>query len=216
MGNLDQHNGRSHRRRRPWAATSPATATTRSHERGSLARSTAINGNPTLGGARRYRGGQLRRHGILHRGHHGPGSRHELPPSWPSPLQQRGHAPYSSVSTFTTAGRRPNGEQPDQHIGASPTTATLGGTVTSDGGAAITSRGCSMPHRDQRQPDPGRQRCDPRIDDPANTTGTFTANITGLSPGTSYSFVIFATNSEGTTATPAPSPLSPHWPLSRR
>jgi alpha-tubulin suppressor-like RCC1 family protein len=77
------------------------------------------------------------------------------------------------------------------------TTATLGGEVTADGGAAITARGVvySLTATDS----------DPQVgvsgvtNLPATgTTGVFSVNATALTPGAAYSFKAYATNSAGT------------------
>jgi hypothetical protein len=77
------------------------------------------------------------------------------------------------------------------------TTATLGGEVTADGGAAITARGVvySLTATDS----------DPQVgvsgvtNLPATgTTGVFSVNATALTPGAAYSFKAYATNSSGT------------------
>jgi sulfatase modifying factor 1 len=76
--------------------------------------------------------------------------------------------------------------------------ATLGGTVTSDGGAAITERGVVY--------SPTATNADPLIEGPGvtkvtatGTTGAFTAPVTGLTQGTHYNFKVYAINSKGTT-----------------
>jgi hypothetical protein len=77
------------------------------------------------------------------------------------------------------------------------TTATLGGEVTTDGGAAITARGVvySLTATDS----------DPQVgvsgvtNLPATgTTGVFSVNATALTPGAAYTFRAYATNSAGT------------------
>ncbi len=80
------------------------------------------------------------------------------------------------------------------------TTATLGGNVSSDGGAAITGVGVVYA--------PTLIDSNPQLGDGfastatgTGTTGTFTVNISGLSPGTDYSFAAYATNSVGVTYT---------------
>ncbi len=80
------------------------------------------------------------------------------------------------------------------------TSATLGGNVTSDGGAAISERGVVVA--------PTATNADPTIAGAgvvkvtaAGTTGVFTIDATGLSAGVAYSFKAYATNSEGTTYT---------------
>ena len=85
------------------------------------------------------------------------------------------------------------------------TAATLGGDVTSDGGASITKRGIlyslTSVNGDPTLGGTGVTE----VDDASATTGTFTESVAGLSPGWGYSFVAFATNSAGTAYT---SPVS--------
>jgi formylglycine-generating enzyme len=80
------------------------------------------------------------------------------------------------------------------------TSATLGGNVSSDGGAAITERGVVYSATATNN--------DPLIDGTGvtkvtatGTTGAFTIPITGLTPSTGYSYKAYATNSQGTTYT---------------
>jgi hypothetical protein len=82
------------------------------------------------------------------------------------------------------------------------TSATLGGNVASDGGATITERGVVYA--------PTATNSDPQIGGTgvtkvatSGTTGIFTVDVTGLSPGTGYSFKAYATNSVGTSYTSA-------------
>lgn len=71
------------------------------------------------------------------------------------------------------------------------TTATSGGTITSDGGAPVTARGACWD-----------QSGGPALDNPHTNDGTgigtFTSNITGLSANTLYYVRSYATNSAGT------------------
>ena len=76
------------------------------------------------------------------------------------------------------------------------TTATLGGNVSSDGGAAITAVGVVFA--------PTAIDANPQLGDTAagaatsaGSTGVFTINVSGLAPGTDYSYAAFATNSLG-------------------
>jgi probable HAF family extracellular repeat protein len=76
------------------------------------------------------------------------------------------------------------------------TTATLGGIVESDGGATITGVGVVYA--------PTVVDSNPQIGDGFATTttgtgvtGAFTVNVSGLTPNTVYSFVAYATNSQG-------------------
>lgn len=90
-------------------------------------------------------------------------------------------APDSKAPTVTTAD-----------VGSiTQTMAQCGGTVTSDGGAAVTARGVCW------STDPS-----PSVDDSITVDGTgkgdFTSSITGLSPATPYYARAYATNSVGT------------------
>jgi len=71
------------------------------------------------------------------------------------------------------------------------TTATSGGNVTSDEGFDVTARGVCWSINNS-----------PTIDDiktnDGTGVGTYTSNLTGLSPGTKYYLRAYATNSEGT------------------
>ena len=74
--------------------------------------------------------------------------------------------------------------------------ATLGGNVTGNGGAAVTMRGILVaPTALDSHPSLG-DGVATEID-VSGTTGVFTANVGGLAFATSYSFVAFATNSAG-------------------
>ena len=76
------------------------------------------------------------------------------------------------------------------------TTATLGGNVSSDGGAAITGIGVVYA--------PTAVNSSPQIGGPGvsiatgtGTAGVFTVNVSGLTPGTDYSFAAYASNNLG-------------------
>ena len=80
------------------------------------------------------------------------------------------------------------------------TTATLGGTVTSDGGDPITERGVVY--------SPTATNSNPQIGGvgvvkatTTGTTGIFTVDVTGLSAGTDYTFAAYATNGVDTSYT---------------
>lgn len=82
----------------------------------------------------------------------------------------------------------------------SATGATLGGNVTSDGGAAITERGVVYSAT--------ATNSDPLIGGTGvtnvtttGTTGVFTVAVTGLTQGTAYSYKAYATNNQGTSYT---------------
>src|SRR5262249_46000730 len=109
-----------------------------------------------------------------------------------------GTAYTSPVSTFTALAA-PTVTSPTAPT-VNSTAATLGGDATSDGGASITKRGILYA--------PTAANNDPQLNgagvtevDDAGGTGTFAESVAGLSPGTGYSFVAFATNSVGTTYT---------------
>lgn len=75
--------------------------------------------------------------------------------------------------------------------GITRSSAVSGGTITSDGGASVSSRGVCW-----------GTTTNPTVSDnkvtQGNGNGTFTADLTSLSPNTLYYVRAFATNSEGT------------------
>ena len=71
------------------------------------------------------------------------------------------------------------------------TTATGGGNVTADGGATVTSRGICW----STSPNP---TIDNSKTSDGISTGSFTSNMTGLTPNTPYYVRAYATNSAGT------------------
>ena len=72
------------------------------------------------------------------------------------------------------------------------TTATTGGNITDDGGSQITVSGICY------STSPNPTTADNHTTDGITTTGTFTSNLTGLQPGTTYYVRAYATNSSGT------------------
>ena len=86
--------------------------------------------------------------------------------------------------------------------GITATTATLGGNVTSDGGAPISARGVVVSvNGTNANPTLGGGGV---TNFPATgTTGTFTVNATPLNSGTTYAYRAYATNSVTTTYTTA-------------
>jgi uncharacterized protein (TIGR02145 family) len=72
------------------------------------------------------------------------------------------------------------------------TTAVSGGNVTSDGGGSITAKGVCW--ATTANPDLTKSKTND-----GTGTGTFTSNLTGLTPGTLYHVRAYATNSSGTT-----------------
>ncbi len=77
------------------------------------------------------------------------------------------------------------------------TEATLAGNVTADGGATVTERGIVY---SETATNASPQISGTGVTKDTNGTGTgvFSESITGLSPGTQYSFNAYAINSEGT------------------
>ena len=67
--------------------------------------------------------------------------------------------------------------------------ATCSGNVTSDGGATVTARGICLSHG---------QAFEENHIQAGNDTGSFTSNLTNLSPNTTYYVKAYATNSAGT------------------
>ena len=103
------------------------------------------------------------------------------------------------AATFTTSTQAPTVTTATS-ASITSTSATMGGNVTSDGGATITERGIVYSVT--------ATNADPLINGTGvtkvtatGTTGVFTAPVTGLSPGTGYSFKAYAINSVGTTYT---------------
>jgi uncharacterized protein (TIGR02145 family) len=75
--------------------------------------------------------------------------------------------------------------------GINSTVATCGGTITSDGGAAVTARGVCWSTAQNPTV------ADNKTSD-GNGTGSFTSRLQGLSPATPYYVRAYATNSAGT------------------
>jgi hypothetical protein len=85
--------------------------------------------------------------------------------------------------------------------------ATLGGNVTSDGGAAITERGVVYsPALTNSNPLIGGTEVNKAT--ASGTTGAFTVPVTNLNPGTPYHFRAYATNAQGTSYSPVASFLT--------
>ena len=72
------------------------------------------------------------------------------------------------------------------------TTATCGGNVTRTGGSAVTARGVCWSSRSLSPTTSDSHTTD------SSGMGSFTSNITGLTPGTRYFFRAYATNAAGT------------------
>ncbi len=113
-------------------------------------------------------------------------------------LRQASAAPASVAPTVTT---------PTQ-TAITLNSATLGGDVTADGGASITARGVVYSQTSlNANPQLGGASVT-NLPHGSNSTGVFTVNATGLTPGTQYSFAAYATNSVGTTYTTPVSTLT--------
>ncbi len=97
---------------------------------------------------------------------------------------------YGSAVQFTTAALAPTVTTAAVSV-FTQTTATAGGNVTSDGGAAITERGVYY----GTAADPATTGT--KISASTAAVGTFTCSLTGLTAGTKYYVVAFATNSVG-------------------
>ncbi len=81
------------------------------------------------------------------------------------------------------------------------TTATLGGNLTRDWGATVTARGVVYALTSVNASPVIGGTGVTNVIDASTTTGVFTENITGLTPGAAYSFAAYATNSIGTSYT---------------
>ncbi len=75
--------------------------------------------------------------------------------------------------------------------------ATLGGNVTSDGGAAVSARGIVYAPTSVNSA-PTLSAAGVATLPVLGATGVFTGSVSGLTPGTSYSFAAYATNVNGT------------------
>jgi hypothetical protein len=97
---------------------------------------------------------------------------------------------YGGVVSFTTLANV------SSTTDAAPgqTTAAPGGTVTVDGAAAITDRGVYYSTTSGFVPTTGTKVAAT----PATGTGSFTSALAGLTPGTTYYVVAYATNAGGT------------------
>lgn len=100
---------------------------------------------------------------------------------------------YGSAKSFTTLSATiPTGVTTNSISSTTQTTASGGGSISSDGGAAITSRGVCW----------SNTTSNPSIYDNITNNGTgngsFTSSITGLSANTTYYLRAYATNNVGT------------------
>jgi probable HAF family extracellular repeat protein len=101
----------------------------------------------------------------------------------------------NQVQIYVAAPAPPTVDTPTA-TSVTATTATLGGNVSSDGGATITAIGVVYA--------PTAVDSAPQIGDAGvsivtgtGTTGDFTVNVSGLTPGTDYTYAAYASNSLG-------------------
>jgi uncharacterized protein (TIGR02145 family) len=99
---------------------------------------------------------------------------------------------YGSDVTFTTLAEAPTVTTAAVTV-FTQTTATAGGNVTDDGGADVTERGVWFGTAADPVTSGGT-----KVNASAAGSGAFTVNLTGLTSGTLYHVVAFATNSAGT------------------
>jgi len=96
---------------------------------------------------------------------------------------------YGPQSNFTTLAIAPTISATASATSITSSTATIGGTITADGGAAVTVRGLVY----------GISSLSSTFSVTSGTgTGTYTIGLTGLSPATTYFVRSFATNTVGT------------------
>ncbi|HWB11051.1 MAG TPA: Ig-like domain repeat protein [Pirellulales bacterium] len=111
---------------------------------------------------------------------------------------------YSSVDTFSTLSVNPPSVDAPTSGSITASSATLGATVESNGGATITKTGVvyALTSANGNPQIGGTGVTEVDTASPVNS-GAFTVPAGGLSPGASYTFEAFATNSAGTTYTTA-------------
>ena len=113
---------------------------------------------------------------------------------------------YSSVGAFTTQSSNPPTVDMPTDASITSSSATLGGTVESNGGATITETGVVYALTSvNTNPQIGGTGVTEVDTKPLVASGAFTVSATGLSSGAGYTFEAFATNSSGTTYTAATS-----------
>lgn len=104
---------------------------------------------------------------------------------------------YTATSVLLTHVSAPTVTTPT-FTAITSTSATLGGNVTSDGAAAITARGVVY---SSTNTNPMLGGAGVLSETTGGTTGAFTVNVSSLTPGTTYYFAAYATNSIDTTYT---------------
>lgn len=99
---------------------------------------------------------------------------------------------YGEQQTFTTPSGLPSVQTADEVTLTGSGTAQCGGTVTGDGGFAVTARGVCW----SMSPEPTMSNLHSTD---GNGLGTFVSTLTGLQPSTTYYVRAYATNANGTT-----------------
>jgi len=99
---------------------------------------------------------------------------------------------YGQELTFTTLSIEVPTLTTSDVLSITATTATTGGTITSDGGSDITATGVVW----STSPSPTTALATKTAD--GTGTGTFTSTLTGLAPATTYYIRAYATNATGT------------------
>src|SRR3569833_111366 len=94
----------------------------------------------------------------------------------------------------TTATSAPSLSTQDVILDVTSTTAQSGGTISSIGGAALTANGVCYSTSNQTPTIADTKTSEPLI----STSYTFTSNLTGLTPSTTYHLRAYATNMYGT------------------
>jgi prepilin-type N-terminal cleavage/methylation domain-containing protein len=98
-----------------------------------------------------------------------------------------------SFTTSSSGAVEPTVTTNDPVSNIQATTATSGGNVTSNGSASVTERGIVYSTSTSPNTTTGT-----KVTDASGGTGSFTSNLSGLSPGTTYHIRAYAKNSVGT------------------
>jgi hypothetical protein len=98
----------------------------------------------------------------------------------------------NTISFITVAATIPIGITTNVLTSVTQTTASGGGNINSDGGAAVTSRGVCWSNINSNPTISNTKTID------GSGIGAFSSSLTGLTPGTTYYVRAYATNSAGT------------------
>ena len=107
-----------------------------------------------------------------------------------------GTSPPSTATATVTPATLPSVTAPSS-ASVSSSAATLGGNVTNDGGAVLSTRGVVY-SRTAINSNPQIGGVGVTNVPTSGTTGIFTVNVSALTPGTAYTFAAYATNNQGT------------------